>query len=358
MAFSNLPPDARKRFPYRNWRSYTLFLVAFIAINLFFVYGCVTLRKSADPIVADRDGDGVPDPQDVCPDQAGILEMMGCADSDGDGVSDAKDRCPDVAGLPSRFGCPMQDSDEDGVGDDIDACPTERGSAGNRGCPEVIESIAFPGSSVRGESPETRGGEEGRGSTRNGSGTSVVRSPSVARSPAKPAAPTSDQSTQPGTPSESVAGKLVYFCPHSMIEGQQSVISVMITKEELQKAIRRFNKHLSGAMEQEKRQSGDVKTGDVRISRRMFVTLGSGGDKFAIIVKPESDTLVFDGKKDMHWTWYVEPKAVGKMTISILVYGCDDEKGQWEEASGPIKLQTEVYVDGRSYFAKLWAFLN
>ncbi|WP_264557871.1 hypothetical protein [Flavobacterium sp. N1718] len=293
-------------------------MTAFISLNLFFVYGCVTLRKSPDPVVSDRDGDGVADQQDACPDQAGTLEMMGCADSHGDGISVPKDRRPDVLGSVGG-----SNGDSQGESPDID--------------------------SVR---------EVGSGSSRNGSGTPAVRSGSVQPSTVKPAAPTSVQSAQPGTPSESVEGKLVYFCPHSMIEGQQSVISVMITKEELQKAIRRFNKHLSGAMEKEKRQSGDVKTGDVRISRRMFVTLGSGGDKFAIIVEPQSDTLVFDGKKDMHWTWYVEPKAVGKMTISILVYGCDDEKGPWEEASGPIKLQTEVYVDGRSYFAKLWAFLN
>src|SRR5438477_1300361 len=34
----------------------------------------------------DRDGDGVPDDEDLCPDEPGKLEMDGCPDSDGDGI--------------------------------------------------------------------------------------------------------------------------------------------------------------------------------------------------------------------------------------------------------------------------------
>lgn len=80
---------------------------------------------------ADRDGDGVVDSEDLCPDQAGTLATNGCPDSDGDGVVDSKDDCPMVAGTLN--GCP--DTDKDGIADKDDNCPTEAGPAANQGCP-------------------------------------------------------------------------------------------------------------------------------------------------------------------------------------------------------------------------------
>ncbi len=85
----------------------------------------------------DRDGDGIRDTADACPDEAGLLEGDGCpapgeGDRDGDGVRDAADACPDEAGAPLSEGCP--DADWDGVADAEDACPAEPGR-GDDGCP-------------------------------------------------------------------------------------------------------------------------------------------------------------------------------------------------------------------------------
>lgn len=54
----------------------------------------------------DRDGDGVPDENDRCPDQPGKPELDGCPDRDGDGIPDPQDRCPDQPGPAERDGCP------------------------------------------------------------------------------------------------------------------------------------------------------------------------------------------------------------------------------------------------------------
>jgi OmpA-OmpF porin, OOP family len=54
----------------------------------------------------DRDGDGVPDAEDRCPDQPGPPELEGCPDRDGDGVPDIDDRCPDQPGPAQNDGCP------------------------------------------------------------------------------------------------------------------------------------------------------------------------------------------------------------------------------------------------------------
>jgi len=89
----------------------------------------------AIPVVLDRDGDGVFDGDDKCPDVPGVVALMGCPDRDGDGITDADDKCPDVAGLAKYQGCPIPDTDGDGINDEMDKCPTVKGFARYQGCP-------------------------------------------------------------------------------------------------------------------------------------------------------------------------------------------------------------------------------
>jgi outer membrane protein OmpA-like peptidoglycan-associated protein len=85
----------------------------------------------------DRDGDGVVDEKDECPDSAGPIALIGCPDRDGDGIPNYKDSCPDVKGSPNFHGCPAPDTDGDGVNDDDDKCPLVKGVASNHGCPPI-----------------------------------------------------------------------------------------------------------------------------------------------------------------------------------------------------------------------------
>jgi outer membrane protein OmpA-like peptidoglycan-associated protein len=112
-------------------------------------YGREVFRAFAgvrwEHVVRDRDGDGVPDDRDRCPDVPGLRELDGCPpgeampDRDGDGVPDGEDRCPDVKGPRELEGCP--DEDGDGVPDIDDKCPKEPGPAQNDGCPLGDEPI-------------------------------------------------------------------------------------------------------------------------------------------------------------------------------------------------------------------------
>ncbi|HHH30909.1 MAG TPA: OmpA family protein [Polyangiaceae bacterium] len=101
--------------------------------------------------VSDRDGDGVADADDPCPDRIGDPNgnRPGCPpDRDGDGIVDASDACPDVPGVdsaePSRHGCPG-DADSDGILDPDDACPEEAGAASDdpekNGCPTAVRLV-------------------------------------------------------------------------------------------------------------------------------------------------------------------------------------------------------------------------
>jgi outer membrane protein OmpA-like peptidoglycan-associated protein len=98
----------------------------------------------------DNDGDGLLDGADKCPDTAedldGFEDSDGCpdTDNDGDGVTDADDRCPDDAedkdGFEDGDGCPDPDNDQDGVVDASDMCPIDPedvdGFEDTDGCPD------------------------------------------------------------------------------------------------------------------------------------------------------------------------------------------------------------------------------
>lgn len=69
------------------------------------------------------------------------------ADRDGDGVPDDLDRCPDRAGIMANLGCPDRDQDNDGIVDRLDACPSVAGSKDNQGCPgEATPAPPLPAS--------------------------------------------------------------------------------------------------------------------------------------------------------------------------------------------------------------------
>ncbi len=87
------------------------------------------------PVIKDRDGDGVVDDEDKCPDVAGLASLQGCPDRDADGIADGDDKCPDVPGLAKYLGCPIPDTDGDGVNDEMDKCVTVAGVARYQGCP-------------------------------------------------------------------------------------------------------------------------------------------------------------------------------------------------------------------------------
>lgn len=108
-----------------------------LCLLLTLVLASVGMAYAQDPTdFPDRDGDGVLDDYDACPDQAG--NYYGCPDGvnppdgDADGQPDVADNCPTVFGEPYYSGCP--DSDGDGVDDFYDNCPTTPGFTQNNGC--------------------------------------------------------------------------------------------------------------------------------------------------------------------------------------------------------------------------------
>jgi OmpA-OmpF porin, OOP family len=98
----------------------------------------------------DTDHDGIPDSRDACmlepEDKDGYLDEDGCPDpdNDADGIVDAKDKCPndpeDPDGFQDEDGCPDNDNDGDGIADVDDQCPNTPGAPGGArpGCPGLV----------------------------------------------------------------------------------------------------------------------------------------------------------------------------------------------------------------------------
>ncbi|HVY46992.1 MAG TPA: OmpA family protein [Minicystis sp.] len=106
-----------------------------------------------EPSIGDRDGDGIPDDIDKCPDDPedfdGFQDADGCPDpdNDNDGIPDVKDRCPNEPenfnGVEDADGCPeanYSDRDGDGIPDNKDKCPDQPedrdGFEDTDGCPD------------------------------------------------------------------------------------------------------------------------------------------------------------------------------------------------------------------------------
>jgi outer membrane protein OmpA-like peptidoglycan-associated protein len=121
-------------------------------------------KKNGCPI-RDRDEDGILDPDDACPDEKGVAnddpKKNGCPDRDEDGIIDSEDACPDEKGVasddPKKNGCPPpKDTDGDGIIDPEDACPNDPGPRSDdpkkNGCPpariekgqiRILEQVQF-----------------------------------------------------------------------------------------------------------------------------------------------------------------------------------------------------------------------
>ncbi len=106
-----------------------------------------------EPNIGDRDGDGIKDDIDACPDapedKDGFEDSDGCPelDNDRDGIPDSDDGCPmdpeDKDGFDDEDGCPDADRfdrDGDKILDEADACPDDPEDydqfEDNDGCPD------------------------------------------------------------------------------------------------------------------------------------------------------------------------------------------------------------------------------
>jgi len=103
--------------------------VALVGVHAFYDFGTKGVARG------DRDGDGIFDDVDRCPntpeDKDGFQDLDGCPDldNDADRILDPQDKCPlepeDRDKFEDEDGCPEKDNDKDGLLDRVDQCPNE-----------------------------------------------------------------------------------------------------------------------------------------------------------------------------------------------------------------------------------------
>ncbi len=148
----NLVLESNYKFPNNQDRVIGRMEYLYHSIGFNFIMGNGTPSK---PVIADKDGDGVADAEDRCPDSFGTIDFAGCPDRDKDGIPDIDDRCPLDPGTLKFAGCP--DRDNDGVPDNADRCPDVAGSTNNAGCPEEpkVETTPVPTPNNTASNPTT-----------------------------------------------------------------------------------------------------------------------------------------------------------------------------------------------------------
>jgi VCBS repeat-containing protein len=119
-------------------------------LGLTFQLGAEPSPKAKPVIGPDKDGDGITDSKDECPDTPAnlVVNRVGCPkDSDMDGVYDNMDECPSTPDhvIVDRAGCP-KDTDMDGVYDHLDQCPDtpKMLDVNPMGCPPDKDKDAVP----------------------------------------------------------------------------------------------------------------------------------------------------------------------------------------------------------------------
>ncbi|MFN3200471.1 MAG: OmpA family protein [Bradymonadia bacterium] len=158
-----LESDAERAMPLEALAAFKLFLVNNSYLSIGATRGLLDSYGDPNPVrvfagivfepgIGDRDGDGLPDDVDQCPDQPedkdGWQDEDGCPDpdNDGDGILDVVDLCPnekeDFNGFEDKDGCPdgRRDRDGDGIEDSVDKCPDQPedkdGFQDEDGCPD------------------------------------------------------------------------------------------------------------------------------------------------------------------------------------------------------------------------------
>jgi outer membrane protein OmpA-like peptidoglycan-associated protein len=116
------------------------------------------LDEDGCPETEDTDGDGIIDDSDLCPiepeDRDDYLDTDGCPepDNDYDQIADDADQCDnepeDRDGTSDSDGCPDPDNDHDNFPDLTDRCPNEPGIEAEQGCPRVYQDVEITSTGI------------------------------------------------------------------------------------------------------------------------------------------------------------------------------------------------------------------
>ena len=162
-----------------------------------------------------------------------------------------------------------------------------------------------------------------------------------------------------GSPVSKFKGNIISYCPEKMIEDTPNIVSITISKKELEAAIKDVEEKVEiNNTAINVNPEKDFETLPVTISKMMAVKLFCDEGDFVVLTHPENTEQEFDGSNDMVWDWTVIPKKVKTLHLTFTITAYNSINDKWVEAGSPIILNTTVKIDPRSYFSQLWSFFK
>lgn len=157
-----------------------------------------------------------------------------------------------------------------------------------------------------------------------------------------------------------VKGSLAFYCPRKMVEKTAYNVSVLISKADLQTTTIKLETEMAGSMAQPNPETitKGTEARQINIVRKMKVELKFDDEDFRLLSKPDSDDELFETDTEHQWDWVVQPKRTGLFQLIIIVSGYDEKNNKWRSVETPYLFNIDVKVDPRSYFSKLWDFLE
>jgi len=172
-----------------------------------------------------------------------------------------------------------------------------------------------------------------------------------------------DSSRRPGKKTSAPhKGNIAFYVPVKILENTATNISVIISKDSLERVVKGLVKTLMDAevgKNADKIRQG-VRAQPINIYPKMKVDLKFSSGDFEELSGPGREFLEFDSTTvQREWDWVVKPKKTGNLQLVLIVSAYNESNGDWILVQSPPRVfNVVVQVDPRSYFVKLWAFLG
>ncbi len=157
-------------------------------------------------------------------------------------------------------------------------------------------------------------------------------------------------------------GSLAFYCPKYMIENTACNVSLLISKDSLEKVKKLLSEKMlkSVTNSTEKSIKKDIEAHSISIYEKMKVELKFDVNEFDLLASPQNETVVFtQNTNQREWDWVVKPKRPGNLQLILIVSAYSEAEGVWIAVESPPRIfNIGVRVDPRGYFVKLWGFFG
>lgn len=157
-------------------------------------------------------------------------------------------------------------------------------------------------------------------------------------------------------------GSLAFYCPKYMIENTACNVSLIISKDSLEKVKKLLSEKMLKAVTNsiEKSIKKDIEAHSLTVYEKMKVELKFDAEDFDLLASPQNETVVFNQNTNQReWDWVVKPKKPGNLQLILIVSAYSEKEGVWIAVESPPRIfNIGVNVDPRGYLVKLWGFFG